>query len=197
MKVKNILLITATAFVIFACASSPPAGARSMKEEPKEPPVFTIQKEQVVSNIPGWNVVDYKTEVLSAEAPKWVTQSPEVLEKERLFREYHLFITQTEGISLERAKAKGRHFDLLNQIINRFSLWREYSIIEEWDEKEAVQRRIEQASTDITITGIKRVDDFWIKLENTDGEVRFIYFSLHTVPRKEIKGLMEEVKRLK
>jgi len=166
--VVPILLIAV--FAIVSCATGP-KGELTEKEGGTEP-----------------LVVDHKNKALGGAVPDWVFAS--VFDLEAKYQDSYVFKVEAEG------KDKDGTMTFLSGMQAPTEVARQVSIrvknkfvgaeVGDKDKVEVYMENVTKTLSEATITGLRQVDNYWIKLQEGRQQPYYRALALYTVPKAEI-----------
>ncbi|MCL1818346.1 MAG: hypothetical protein FWG35_05390 [Spirochaetaceae bacterium] len=182
-------------FVVAAIAASF-AGCGSTGNAPKKEPVGTVS---VVSDVRRPDVLDHKNYSFGRDVPEWVMMERGEIEDLAKYESDYVFKFEESGANLNGVQLWARNFsaasELAQQIQNRVQVKFGGASVGDRNDTGGYMEAAVKSLSDATFSGYRERENYWLKRRHykQDGSVDredFTYYSLYTIPRKTLDGLI-------
>jgi len=170
-KLAMVPILLVAVFALLSCAT--PQGELTEKEGGQEP-----------------LVVDHKNKALGGSVPDWVFSS--VFDLESKYEDSYVFKVEAEG------KDKDGTMTFLSGMQAPTDVARQVSIrvknkfvgaeVGDKDQLEIYMENVTKTLSEASITGLRQVDNYWIKLQEGRQQPFYRAMALYIVPKAEIDG---------
>jgi hypothetical protein len=153
----------------------------------------------VLSDVKRPDVLDHKNYAFGRDIPEWVMLEQSEIEELPKYKDVYVFKFEESGKSLDGVKMWAQQFSaaatLAQQINNRVQVKVGGANVGDRNETGSYIEMALKSLSDATFSGYKETENYWLQRRyyKADGSVDredFTYFSLYTIPRKTLDGLI-------
>jgi hypothetical protein len=155
----------------------------------------------VASNVKRPDVLDHKNYAFGREVPDWVMLEQSEIEVLPKYQDVYVFKFEESGRSLDGVKMWAQQFtaaaSLAQQVNNRVQVKVAGANIGDRNETGSYMEMALKSLSDATFSGYKEAENYWLQRRyyKEDGSMDredFTYYSLYTIPRKTLDGLISK-----
>ncbi len=148
-----------------------------------------------IVNVPAYRIVSNQNSDFGGSVPSWVTASITSLESAPEYKDFYVFKFEGTGGNLEGTKLKVTNLNAAGEIARFISLRVQalFAGAQVGDENklETYMENVVKTLAQTTISGFRKIDDFWIQREFTkDGRTEYVYRVLYTIEKNTVKKLL-------
>jgi hypothetical protein len=172
-KLAIVPVLIGLVFSLLSCASGP-KGQLNEKENPKTEAV----------------VIDHKNKALGGAAPDWVFATVEQLDAK--YKDSYVFRVEAEGKDKDGAMMFLEGMQAPQEIARQVSLRVQNKFVGaqvgDKDKVETYMENVTKTLAQATITGLRMVDNYWVKLQEGKKDPYYRAMALYVVAKEEIDG---------
>jgi hypothetical protein len=161
--------------VLLSCASGP-KGELNERTDPKD---------EVVT-------IDHKNKALGGAVPDWVFASVFDLEEQPKYKDMYVFKMEADGKDKDGAMTFLRGMEVPTQVARQVSIRVQNKFVGaqvgDKDKVETYMENVTKSLAQAQVTGLREVDNYWVKLQEGQKEPYYRAMALYIVPKAEIDG---------
>ncbi|MDR1626367.1 MAG: hypothetical protein LBT33_07480 [Spirochaetia bacterium] len=180
--------------LVFAALIASLAGCGSSAAAPGTSPT-------VASDVRLPDLLDHKNLAFGRDVPDWVMLEQGEIEELPKYKDFYVFKFEESGSSLDGVKLWAQQFTaaatIAQQVNNRVQVKVGGANVGDRNETGGYIEMALKSLSDATFSGYKEAENYWLKRRHykQDGSVDredFTYYSLYTIPRKTLDGLISK-----
>jgi hypothetical protein len=172
-KLVIVPVLIGLVFMLLSCAGAP-KGALKEKDN---------QKNEAL-------VIDHKNKALGGAVPDWVFASVFDLEGQPKYKDSYVFKMETDGKDKDGALTFLRGMEVPTQVARQVSIRVQNKFVGaqvgDKDKVETYMENVTKSLAQAQVTGLREVDNYWVKLQEGKADPYYRAIALYVVPKAEI-----------